>query len=107
MGGYSVAGSLGSAEGGADATGGYGGGADPGSGNGYSDGGRATRKSNGMIRGPGTGTSDNIYGSSTVPGVSMIKVSPEEMIIPADTVAKFGEEFFTNLIKQSHRPVRR
>jgi len=71
---------------------------------GFADGGTPA---SGMISGPGTGTSDSITGVSTVPGVPDIAVSTDEYIIPADTVQKFGKQFFDHLLAATHTPVRR
>jgi hypothetical protein len=59
------------------------------------------------IKGPGTGTSDSIQASSGTPGMPAPRVSAGEVIVPTDTVNQFGELLFQNLIRASHRPVRR
>ena len=53
----------------------------------------------GMIRGPGTGTSDSIPGKNTSTGGN-VKVSNGEYIIPAKIVAIKGKEFFDNLLRK-------
>ena len=53
----------------------------------------------GMIRGPGTGTSDSIPGVNTSNG-GKVKVSNGEYIIPAKVVAIKGKEFFDNLLRK-------
>jgi hypothetical protein len=61
----------------------------------------------GLIKGPGTGTSDSIAGVSKVPGVPTIAVSTDEYIVPADVVNTLGKSFFDNLLAAHHTPVRR
>jgi hypothetical protein len=61
----------------------------------------------GMIYGPGTGVSDSILATSRTPGESPVRFSAGEVIIPRDTVETFGEQFFLDLIKKTHKPVRR
>jgi hypothetical protein len=58
----------------------------------------------GHIEGPGTGTSDSIPAVVVDTG-EPIKVSAGEFVIPADTVAKLGKEFFDNLVRATHTPV--
>lgn len=58
----------------------------------------------GMIRGPGTGTSDSIPAINTDNG-QPIKVSNGEFIIPESVVQIMGKEFFESLIQRFHTPV--
>lgn len=60
----------------------------------------------GRIKGPGTGTSDSITATSTVPGKKPIRVSDGEYIIPADVVARPGVPAMLDaLLAAYHRPV--
>jgi hypothetical protein len=62
----------------------------------------------GMIRGPGTGTSDSITLPSPTPGGPVIHVSNDEFIMPADVTRVPGmKEHFQMLLNTYHRPVRR
>lgn len=61
----------------------------------------------GLLRGPGTGTSDSMPAKSRVPGEAPTSFSNGEFIIPRDSVEFYGEEFFKNLLLKSHSPVRR
>ena len=56
----------------------------------------------GKVQGPGTGISDSI--SATGPGGRQIRISNGEYIIPADTVAKLGTDYFDKLIEKTHTP---
>jgi hypothetical protein len=69
-------------------------------GGGYSDG--------GLLRGPGTGTSDSIKAISREPGGKPVMFSAEEWVMPADVTAVPGmKEHFQALINAYHKPVRR
>ena len=57
----------------------------------------------GMIRGPGTGTSDSIPGVNTSDG-SPVKVSNGEYVIPASVVQAKGVDFFDGLVRKYHNP---
>lgn len=59
----------------------------------------------GQIVGPGTGTSDSIPAVVADTG-EPIKVSNQEYIVPADVVAKLGKEFFDDLLRALHKPVK-
>lgn len=61
----------------------------------------------GLIRGPGTGTSDSITARSRVPGESSVRFSNGEVIIPRDTVEFYGPQYFQDLIMKTHAPVRK
>ena len=66
------------------------------------------KPSAGMIKGPGTGTSDSIRAKSTVPGGKGIRVSGKEFIVPADVTAVPGvQTMLETLIKNYHTPVNR
>jgi hypothetical protein len=58
----------------------------------------------GLIVGPGTGTSDSIHAVNQDTG-EPLKVSNQEYILPADTVAAFGKEFFDKIVQATHKPV--
>jgi len=57
----------------------------------------------GMIRGPGTGISDDVRGINIDTG-DPIRVSNKEYIIPADVLEAKGKEFFDKLIEKYHTP---
>lgn len=57
----------------------------------------------GMIRGPGTGISDDVPGVNIDTGAP-IRVSNKEYIIPADVLEAKGKEFFDKLIEKYHTP---
>jgi len=57
----------------------------------------------GMIRGPGTGISDDVRGVNIDTG-EPIRVSNKEYIIPADVLEAKGKEFFDKLIEKYHTP---
>lgn len=62
----------------------------------------------GMLKGPGSGTSDSIKARSKSPGSPQVLFSDEEFIIPADVVRQPGmRQHFEGLIKKYHAPVRR
>lgn len=61
----------------------------------------------GLIRGPGTGTSDSIRAKSRDAGGPTISYSNGEIVIPRDTVQKFGEQYFLDLIQKTHMPARK
>lgn len=61
---------------------------------GYSDG--------GTVQGPGTGISDSV--PAIGPGGQQIALSNGELVIPADVVEKFGEDFFQRIIDEHHVP---
>lgn len=72
----------------------------------FVNGGKNTSATHGMIRGPGTGTSDSITAISKVPGKGNIKVSDREFIVPADVVAKPGvQAMLEQLLAAYHTPV--
>lgn len=56
----------------------------------------------GVIKGPGTGTSDDVPARG--PDGRRIQLSNNEFIIPADVVQKLGPQFFHSLIAQFHTP---
>jgi TP901 family phage tail tape measure protein len=56
---------------------------------------RAKYASGGLLRGPGTGTSDSIIGMYSNGG--MVRVSNGEYIVNADTVSKLGVPFFDRI----------
>lgn len=64
---------------------------------------RGQRDNSGMIRGPGTGTSDSIGAFNRNTG-ERIALSDGEFVIPADVVRKKGTEFFERMIEKSHTP---
>lgn len=108
-------GESGAAAGGASASGpgGYGGGFGGGSGSsggggGFGGGSGGMGDANGgLLRGPGTGTSDSMPAKSRVPGEAPTSFSNGEFIIPRDTVEFYGPQFFQNLLMKTHSPVRR
>ncbi len=55
----------------------------------------AQKASGGLLRGPGTGTSDSIIGMYSNGG--MVRVSNGEYIVNADTVSKLGVPFFDRI----------
>jgi hypothetical protein len=59
----------------------------------------------GLLRGPGTGTSDCIAAINRQNG-DPIRLSNGEYIIPADVVRKKGKAFFDEMIDKHHKPVR-
>lgn len=61
-------------------------------------------KDGGLIRGPGTGTSDSIPVKSKQPGGKQIHYSDGEFVIPADVVAHFGAGTFQSIIDAFHTP---
>jgi hypothetical protein len=63
----------------------------------FADGGRP-----GLIKGPGTGISDSIHAKG--PGGSSIRVSNNEYILPADTVAAVGVDTLNRLVAETHVP---
>lgn len=94
--------------GGGDGTGGDGGN-DGGGGRGTSAGGGNSdgEANGGLLRGPGTGTSDSIKAISRVPGEASTYFSNGEFVVPRDTVEFYGPEFFEKLLMKTHSPVRR
>ena len=80
-------------------SGGYGGYAGDGLGGEYANG--------GMIKGPGTGTSDSIPAKNRIPGGKPARFSDGEFIFPADSVKILGEDLLTRLLQSTHTPVRR
>lgn len=56
----------------------------------------------GLIRGPGTGTSDSIAAAA---GGAPVAVSNGEYKIPAVVVQALGQDFFDKLVEQFHTPV--
>lgn len=69
----------------------------------FADGGRV----GGLIRGPGTGTSDSITLPSKVPGGNSIQVSNDEFIFPADVVRFYGTDKLQRMLDAVHTPVNR
>lgn len=61
----------------------------------------------GLLRGPGTGTSDSIPAKSRVPGEKGTSFSNGEFIMPRDAVEFYGPQFFQDLLMKAHAPVRR
>lgn len=61
----------------------------------------------GMIKGPGTGTSDSIPAKNRIPGGKPARFSDGEFIFPADSVKILGEDLLTRLLQSTHTPVRR
>lgn len=59
-------------------------------------------KNGGLVRGPGTGTSDSIPVKSREPGGKQISYSDGEYVIPADVVEAFGAQHFDNLVNAFH-----
>lgn len=64
---------------------------------------RGQRTARGMIRGPGTSTSDSIAAINRHTG-ERIALSDGEYVIPADVVRRKGTEFFEKLIEKNHTP---
>lgn len=61
----------------------------------------------GVVRGPGTGTSDSIpVAVKSRGGVSRGYLSDGEFVVPADVVRAKGTEFFNKMIESYHTPVR-
>jgi len=57
----------------------------------------------GILRGPGTGTSDSIPAQNLSNG-GMVGVSSGEYVVPADVVQKKGVDFFDGLVRKYHQP---
>lgn len=64
---------------------------------------RGQRDARGMVRGPGTGTSDSIAAVNRDTG-ERIALSDGEFVIPAAVVRRKGTEFFEKLIEKNHTP---
>lgn len=62
----------------------------------------AGKANGGLIKGPGTGTSDSIPARG--PGNTPLRVANNEYILPADTVAKIGVDFLDQLVAATHTP---
>lgn len=62
-------------------------------------------KNGGLVRGPGTGTSDSIKVKSREPGGKQISYSDGEYVIPKDVVDAFGVQHFDNLVQAFHTRV--
>lgn len=60
----------------------------------------------GAIRGPGTGTSDEVQAKNKDTG-EPIRLSNGEYILPADTVRKVGKAALDKLVEDTHKPVRK
>lgn len=63
-------------------------------------------KSGGLVRGPGTGTSDSVKAVNQDSG-DPIRLSNGEYVLPADTVRKVGKEALDQLVNETHTPVRK
>lgn len=63
-------------------------------------------KNGGMVRGPGTGTSDSVKAINQDSG-DPIRLSNGEYVLPADTVRKVGKEALDQLVEDTHTPVRK
>lgn len=63
-------------------------------------------KNGGLVRGPGTSTSDSIRVKSKEPGGKDIAYSDGEFVIPPDVVAHFGAGTFQSIIDGFHSTVR-
>lgn len=63
-------------------------------------------KNGGLVRGPGTGTSDSIPVKSKAAGGKSINYSDGEYVIPADVVSTLGTDLFDRLVAAHHTPVR-
>lgn len=61
----------------------------------------------GLLKGPGTGTSDSIPARSRVPGEHSTRFSNGEFIMSRDAVEFYGPQFFQDLLMKAHAPVRR
>jgi hypothetical protein len=60
----------------------------------------------GIVRGPGTGTSDSVKAVNTDTN-DPIRLSNGEYVLPADTVRKIGKKTLDELVDQTHVPVRK
>jgi hypothetical protein len=63
-------------------------------------------RNGGLLRGPGTGTSDSIPAVNRGNG-DPIRLSNGEYIIPADVVREKGKQFFDDMVDKHHKPARR
>jgi hypothetical protein len=63
----------------------------------------AKKANGGLIKGPGTGTSDSI--PAVGPSGQAIQVSNDEYIVPADVVKRFGVDAFDKMVSLFHTPV--
>jgi hypothetical protein len=63
-------------------------------------------RSGGLVRGPGTGTSDSVKAVNQDTG-DPIRLSNGEYVLPADTVRKVGKEALDSLVQETHTPVRK
>ena len=63
-------------------------------------------RSGGMVRGPGTGTSDSVKAMNRDTG-DTIMLSNGEYVLPTDTVRKVGKEALDQLVQETHTPVRK
>ena len=63
-------------------------------------------KSGGIVRGPGTGTSDSVNAQNVDTG-QPIRLSNGEYVLPEDTVRKVGKQALDKLVKATHTPVRK
>lgn len=59
----------------------------------------------GLVRGPGTGTSDSIPVKPRAAGGKQIHYSDGEYVIPADVVDSLGVDLFDRLVSAHHTPV--
>lgn len=72
----------------------------------WKNGGRVKKRyaDGGLIKGPGTGTSDSIAASLDGGPKGTINVSTDEYIIPADVVEALGKPHFDKLLAMFHTP---
>lgn len=68
--------------------------------------GGAVMADGGMVRGPGTGTSDSVRAINVDDG-SPIRLSNGEFVLPADTTRALGKAALDQLVRKTHTPVRR
>lgn len=84
---------------------GEGDGAGPGGGGGAGSGAGPGWANGGLVRGPGTGTSDSIKVKSRDPGGKQIRYSDGEYVIPRDVVEALGTSHFDRLLDAFHTRV--
>lgn len=74
-------------------------------GEGWKNGGRVrSYMTGGLVRGPGTGTSDSIRVPGREAGAKAVAYSDEEFVIPADVVRQLGANTFQSIIDAFHTP---